>query len=567
MKSHWKTWLIVMLAVVFTMTFAFTVRADRADTLVTTGAIWAPPSNWNPLYFAPEPGTVGLAYEPLFHYNAIEGEYIPWLAAEEGAWIEDDVFHVELRAEPEWHDGQTLTAQDVVFTFELAEEYNLEYTYLWNYLEEVTALNDREVEFHFDTPNYQEWKQVLYEIPIIPEHIFSEIPEEDLQTISDLSEFAGQEVVGSGPYTYDDATPDRMIWQRVDNWWGNEVHGEPAPRFIEILVTDANHIVLGMVLQEQIDLSNNFLPGTPSIAENPGYNITTYYDGPPYHVPDNTAMLFFNTQEKGLDDADFRRAVSFAINPEEIVERAYEHTVEKADPTGLFGGWLDYRSEDAVDEYGFEYDPDTAVTKLEEAGYTDTTGDGWRNHPDGDDLSYQIEVPAGWSDWEDSVRIIAEQLRDIGLNVEPNFVDFSIYEDNMLTANFDMLINNFTTGKSGTPYTYWDGVASDQIYDEQATQGNYGRYENEELFEYIDLFNRMPDGEAAAYRVAEDIQEILLQDMPSVPLWYNGAWAVMSEVYWTNWPTEHNPTGFPLSWGGDWQLGTVQMLLELEPIE
>ncbi|MFW6256916.1 MAG: ABC transporter substrate-binding protein [Bacillota bacterium] len=566
MKFSWKSLFTMTLVLAFVVSFSFIAEADRSETLVATGAVWSPPSNWNPLYHTPEAGTVGLAYDTLFHYDPLEGEHIPWLVTEEGEW-EDEVYSIELREEPEWHDGEPLTAEDVVFTFELADEYDLEYTPLWDYLDDVVAVNEREVEFHFDEPNYQEWQQTLYETPIIPEHIWSEIPEEDLVSISDVSDYADDEVVGSGPYTYESAPSDRMVWERVDDWWGNDVHGQPAPRYIENLVTEANNIVLGMLLQEQIDLSNNFLPGTPSIVENPDYNVTTYYEDPPYHVPNNTAMLYFNTEKKGLDDPDFRRAVAFAINPEVVAERAYENTVEKSDPTGLFGGWMEYHSEEVVDEYGFEYDPDQAVEKLEEAGYEDTDDDGWINHPDGDELSFQLEVPSGWSDWEDAVRIISEQLREIGLEVEPNFVDASIYDDNMWAGEFDMIINNYATGISGSPYTYWEGVASDQIYDEDATIGNFGRYENQELFDLIDSFNKLPNDDESAYEVAAEIQEILLEDMPSVPVWYNGAWALMTETQWTNWATENNQTGFPLSWGGTWTMGTVQMLTEIEPVE
>ena len=63
--------------------------------------------------------------------------------------------------------------------------------------------------------------------------------------------------------------------------------------------------------------------------------------------------------------------------------------------------------------------------------------------------------------------------------------------------------------------TYWEGVATDeQIDEEQATQGNFGRYENEELFDLIEEFNTLPPEDDTAFKVAEDIQEILLKDMP-----------------------------------------------------
>ena len=566
MKKRWMLLAVLSLALVFTLVSSDAVMAQdgptiREETVIYTGVSWAPPNNWNPLYHDPQPGTVGLMYEPLFHFNPHSGEWNPWLAEEEGEWIEDDVFYVRLREEPTFHDGTPVTAEDVKFTFDIADEVDLYYSTIWNYLDEVVVLNEREVEFHFENPNYQQWQTNLYNQPIIPKHIWDDIDRGDIASI------ANEEGIGSGPYTYGQALEDRMIWERVDDWWGNDVHGEFAPRYVEDLIVYGNNIALGMLLQEELDVSNNFLPGTPEIVATPEYNVTPYYDEAPYHVSGNTGLLYLNTERPGLDDPEFRRAIAFALDTDDIIERTYQGAALPADPSGLFGAWAEYRSEEAVEEYGFEFDRERAIEKLDEAGYVDSTGDGWRNTPDGEDIHLELQVPAGWSDWENIMRIVDEQLREIGIHTEPNFTDDTVYNNDLWNADFDIAFNDYQTQISGTPYTYFEAVATDDIYGEQATNGNFGRYENQEVFDLITEFNMAPLDSEESHEAAAEIQRQVLRDMPVIPIMLNPTYSQALETHWTNWPSEDNPTGIAVGWGGLWQMGGVEALLNLEPAQ
>ncbi|MEJ6950902.1 ABC transporter substrate-binding protein [Natronospora cellulosivora (SeqCode)] len=563
MKKHWKSLFVVTLVLVFALTSlaAFSAQTVREETVIYTGISWAPPNNWNPLYHNPQTGTVGLMYDPLFHFNPHTGEWIPFLAAEEGEWIEDDVFYVKLREEAKWHDGVALTANDVVFTYQIANEVNLFYSSIWNYLGDVVAISETEVEFHFDRPNYQQWQTYLYAQPIVPEHIFSEIPKGDLANITN------EDAIGSGPYTIGEAREDRMIWERVDDWWGNDVHGQPGPRYVEDVLVFGNNIALGMLLQRELDVSNNFLPGTPAIVATPEYAVTTYFDEAPYHLSGNTGLLYLNTRKPGLDDPVFRRALAFAVNSEEIINRTYQGAALPACPSGLFGAWAEYRSEEAVQEHGFNFDPGYAKQILDEAGYVDSNDDGWRNSPEGEDLSFTLQVPAGWSDWENIISIAAENFRAIGVNAEANFVDQTIYNDQMWGGEFDIVFNDYATQISGTPYTYFEAVAYHGIDSDEVTQGNFGRYDNQELFDLISDFNMVPADSDDAYEIAAEIQAIIMQDMPVIPVMLNPTYSQALETYWTNWPSADNPNGIAVGWGGLWQMGGTQTLLNLEPVQ
>lgn len=557
MKAHWR----ILLAVILVFAFATVSLAyERSETLVYGGGLWGAPSNWNPLTpWAEVTGTGGLVYEKLFHYYPLSNEYQPWLA-ESGEWVTDNTYLVTLRKGIKWTDGEEFNAEDVKFTFEIAKDNPLHYSNIWDWLADIEVVDSHKLMFIFDNPHYQEWKQILYDLRIIPEHIWSKIPADELLTT------ANENPVGTGPYMADSWAQDRMIWVRNEDWWGNEVFGKPAPKNLVNLVVSGNNVALGMLMKRELDLSNFFIPGVPKIKDT--FGLLTWYKGAPYMLPENVALLFLNTTKKPLDDVKLRRAMAFAINPEMISKKVFEEQVQVADPTGLFGNaWMEYHSEDVVDEYGFSYDPAKAKEMLDEAGYVDADGDGWRDAPDGTEMRFEIIVPNGWTDWMESIKIIANNLQEVGINAVPSFPDYSIYMDKIQQGTFDMVINNFGSSRSATPFTYWNWVASDEINGEIVTDGNYSRYDDPELFNLIDEFNVLQSDDPRAMEVAAEIQKKLLQDMPSIPLWYNGLWAQSTSQYWTNWPTENNPEGYPCTWAGKWQYGSIEMLINLKPAQ
>jgi len=85
----------------------------RSETLYTSGTLWGPPGDFNPLNQGDyTTGTLGLLYEPLFLYNPLTDKFIPWLA-QSGSWTGTNTYTVKLRQGIKWTDGTSLTADDV----------------------------------------------------------------------------------------------------------------------------------------------------------------------------------------------------------------------------------------------------------------------------------------------------------------------------------------------------------------------------------------------------------------------------------------------------------------------
>lgn len=535
----------------------------RAETLYTSGTQWGPPSSWNPFNTGGYAmGTLGLVYETLFIYDPLTNEYIPWLA-ESGEWTDDTTYHVKVREGITWSDGEPFTAADVKFTFELGQTAPINISTVWQWLDSVEQVDDYNLDFHFTETLYQQWGNTLYTTPIVPMHLWESMSEED------ITAGANENPVGTGAYLFESYDQSRMVWVKNPDWWAIDTLGyDPAPTHIVDIVNGSNNVALGMVLQGELDLSNNFLPGVATLVDG-GYGVQTYYPDPPYMLSANTAWLLLNLTKAPMDDPEFRRAVAYAVNVDQIVQQDYGNIVQSANPTGLLPIWDQYVDQDVVDELGFSYDPDQARTILAGAGYVDTDGDGFVEAPDGSAIELKVIVPNGWTDWMEAVRIISESVQAVGINLQTEFPDYGGYVDQRNSGTFDMMIAN-DAQMSNTPWTYYNWMFMSDVENVGTIQnGNYGRYDNQEAFDLVAQLDQIPVDDLDGMRaVMSDLQRIQLTDMPLIPLWYNGLWAQYSNAVWANWPGSADDANhyLPATWRGYWNMTGILMLSELEPV-
>lgn len=571
-----KSWIkMVCMGVIILVMFAsaFCLAADNAtatkvsysrnETLVCAGGLWGPPSNWNPLNIAATPpGLLGLVYETLYWYDPLTNEMIPWLA-EKTEWS-GKVYKVKVRRGIQWSDGKPLTAKDVKFTWELAKQNEkVYYHHMWEWLSKIELIDDYTVNFIFSDPHYQEWDHFSYLISILPEHIWSK------KSSDEVINGTNENAVGCGPYLFGSYNEDKMVYIKNENWWAIKALGlNPAPKQIEYLKIYDNNVAMGMLLKGELDFCNFLLPGVPEVKKY--YPIHTWYQKAPYMLSDSTSFLFINTTKKPMNDSRFRRAMAFAIDSSRITTEVYHNQVVPANPLGFLPikEWMRYYDKNIVNKYGFKYDVAKAKTLLEQAGYRDKNGDGFRETPDGEAISLTIMVPNGWVDWMDSVNIIAANLKAVGINVKPVYPDFGQYSSDLVATQFDLTINNFHSFPTNTVWTMLDWIYKDvKALDSPGSYtGNYGRYDNQDIARLVKQLNCTPlSNTAGNQKIISKISEISLKEMPVIPLWYNGMWFQASEKYWENWPDEKNPYAYPSTWLERWQCGTVKLLTVIKP--
>ncbi|MGD0707655.1 MAG: ABC transporter substrate-binding protein [Anaerolineaceae bacterium] len=544
-------------------TAAVPTNLPRNETIFISGAAWGPASTWNPFQpgnLANTTGTVGLVYETLFGFDPLSGKLTPWLASS-GTWKDANTYDVTLRTGLTWSDGQPLTADDVVYTFELGKtNTTLWFAPVWTAqgLTGVTSSDATHVEFTFTNPIYQQWDNNLYNIPIVPKHLWQN------KTADDIANGTNANPVGSGAYLYLATGQDRNVWQRNDSWWGISVFGKPAPKYIVDIRTSSNNVALGMVLQGQLDLSNNFLPGVAGLEDN-GL-VGTYFAKAPYMLAANTAYLVLNLTMKPLDDPAFRKALAYAIDTPTIVQKAYANLVTVSTPGGLLPALSQYDDTAVQASLGYHFDTAKAKQMLAAAGYK-TGSDGFVTNKDGSPIKLTVTCPNGWTDWMAAIGVIASSAQAAGIDVVAATPAQSDWNTAMQGGTFQLTLQN-NTPLTNTPWTTYNALFAHPIV-AQMQNGNYGRYTNQAMFDAVDALGRVQATDTAGMKAAvSKIQTLMLTDMPVIPLWYNGAWAqwtVGPTAVWTGFPTSTStsPT-YPITWNGYWQTGGLQTLINIK---
>jgi peptide/nickel transport system substrate-binding protein len=539
----------------------------RNETIFVSGAAWGPASTWNPFQpgnLANTSGTIGLVYETLFGFDPLSGKLTPWLA-ESGTWSTPTTFDVVLRSGLTWSDGQALTADDVAYSYKLAKDNTtLWFASLWTTqgLTDVTAADATHLTFTFTNPIYQQWDNNLYNIPIVPQHLWS------TKTADDVANGANENPVGSGAYLFMATAQDRNVWQRNENWWGIKVFGKPAPKYIVDIRVSSNNVALGMILQGQLDLSNNFLPGVATLIDN-GY-ATSYFDKAPYMLAANTAYLAINLKMTPLDDAAFRKALAYSIDVPTIVSKAYANLVTAATPGALLPALSQYDDTAVQASLGYSFDSAKAKQMLADAGYKDVNNDGFVENKDGSAIKLEVTCPNGWTDWMAAIDVIATSAQAAGINVVAATPDYGAWNTALQGGTFQLTLQN-NTPLTNTPWTTYNALFAHPIVD-QMQAGNYGRYDNQAMFDAVDALGRVSASDTAGMKAAvSTIQTIMLTDLPVIPLWYNGAWAQWpsaTTAVWTGFPTStSDKPSYPISWNGFWQTGGLQTLINIKPVE
>lgn len=534
----------------------------RAQTLYMSGTAWSPYNDLNPAKnWDYATGLVGLVYETAFRYNPLTDKFIPWLASS-GKWTSKTTYVMTVRPGVQWSDGKPLTVRDVKYSFDLAKVRTHPQHALWQDTGlKSTKVSGNDVVFTFaGTPGVQQFDFYRFNVAIVPQHVFSAYSSTDLAT-GNLSD--PKKIVGTGPYLYQSgatASSKTLVYKKRNGWWATKALGlNVAPQYIVDIHNSSNAAALSNLLAGNIDLFNNFAPRSAIKGQ-----FKTYFPGAPYHLGANTTWLFPNTTKAPLSDKEFRRALAHSINMNQIITKAYQGLVSKAHPTGLLPIWNKWIDKKVTSQHGFSYNVAKAKSILAAAGYKDTNGDGFVENKDGSPIDLKIICPKGWSDWETSIQVIAESAKAVGIKVTPDYPEYGTLVDDRGYARYDLLLSNDRQW-SNTPWTYYQYIYQLPILENQTTT-NYERYTNQRAWSLVQQLDKIPSSNKAAYqRVMTQLQTLFLQDLPAIPLWYNGMWSMVNTKYWTNWPSAKSKQFTPTSWRNYWQMTSIDMLTNLRP--
>ena len=170
-----------------------------------------PKENYNPFLLTSKLSATEYMYERLMIVETYSCEEIPWLATGY-EWTDPQTLVFDTRDGVKWTDGESFTAEDVAFTFNMLKEYPvLDLAGVWQYLTSVEATSDNQVTFTFNQPGASAF-QMINGVAIVPEHIWSKVDDPTTFTNS-------EDPVGTGPMTVKAFNPRELTIERNPDYW------------------------------------------------------------------------------------------------------------------------------------------------------------------------------------------------------------------------------------------------------------------------------------------------------------------------------------------------------------
>jgi peptide/nickel transport system substrate-binding protein len=484
--------------------------------------------NFNPL-LAPGsarwPTRAGI-YEPLFIYNTLKGEYVPWLASKY-EWSEGNK-RVTLTARPEvkWSDGQPFTAKDIAFTFELLKKHKaLDLYGVWEFVDSIQAKDDNTVEFNLKRPYVPGFLYIAHQ-PIVAEHAWKDV--------QDPVTYKNENPVATGPFSVVKVFQNQVFeLGRNPNYWQQ---GKPAIEGLRFPAYPGNDQANLALLNGELDWAGNFVPDIERVYVSKNKENNHYW----FPLVGNTTTLYVNTKKKPFDDVRVRKAISMAIDREQIVKIAMYNYTKPSNPTGLSDAhakWISPEAEKAGD--WVKLDVAKANALLDEAGFK-RGEDGVRVGPDKQPLRYDVNVVTGWSDWVRAVQIICQNLKEIGIDASLKTYDLSPYLERIQKGEYDISIS-WTSEDPSPYYFYRDLMSTDTIKPTgEVAARNWGRYGNTEADGLFKAFEATSDA-AEQKKLADQMQMIFVKNAPIIPLFPGPSWGEYNTARFTNFPNKENP--------------------------
>ena len=334
---------------------------------------------------------------------------------ENGGVSEDGlVVTMHLRDDIVWSDGTPITADDFVFTYDMImDEANVVASqYPYDYLDSVEAPDERTVVMTFAEP-FAPWQSLFWR-GVMPKHILQ--PVYDAEGSIQEAAWNLEPTVGCGPYNFAEwQSGSFMRFEKNLNYWDGEAKIDEI--YLKFVPDDAAQTAA--LIAGDADLGT-FPPlsDVPSLKDG-GLEIMVQSSG-------YAEGLFFNFRDvasPGAQDVKVRQAVAMAIDREAInrdLLLGLTHAPETLwDPLAAYG----YVSPDIQP---WKYDPEAAKSLLEEAGWTDTDGDGIRENADGEKLTL-VHGTTIREIRQDNQAVLQQQLKAVGIDLQLLSQDADIF--------------------------------------------------------------------------------------------------------------------------------------------
>lgn len=468
-----------------------------------------------------------LVYDSLYQLS-LDGGYAPVLVDEAQVSEDGTVWTFALHDGVTFHDGEPLTADDVVYSYNLYKERE-DFPYLHSKtakFQSVEAIDEHTVVITLSeaVPDLRGSLVILF---ILPEHIWSQL--------QNPGEFENLEMIGSGPFKLSDYRQnDFVALEAVKDHFLDppEVDGAVFQYF------DNSDVLIQALKTGQVDMIRT-MPLTAVASLREEENIEVVSGSPLTPVVMELHMNFISEEDcppedgvcsghPALKERAVRLALAHAVDKQQIIELV-QLGLAKPGLTLIPGGLGDFFN-DQIDDYAF--DLDLANQMLDEAGYLDTDGDGIREMPGGgQSLDFRLNWPAVNVDDARIADLLAANWSQIGIKTELAGLDYGVLLlRNYPQYDFDLMIGAW--GAEPDPDLLLSTMASQSI----PAGLNQSGYSNSAYDELYGQQSRELDPDRR-FAMVRQMQEIAHEDLPYIALYYPDWVQAYRTDRFEGWPT------------------------------
>jgi len=414
----------------------------------------------------------------------------------------------QLRQGVTFHDGSAFDSEDVVYTFTtlVREDFGAPRRSLYTPIASVNALSPYEVEFVLSQP-YAPLLQYL-DMGIVP----SDVAER-------LGADFGAQPVGTGPFRLAEWNRgDTIRLAAFDDYYA----GRPSLDEIVISVIPDNNVRLIALESGDLDLIHSPVPpqDLERLKSDPNLVVTT-----------TTALgytyLNLNLRNPILQDVRVRKALAHLSDRQTISEVIF-YGMDTPGESFLLPGTYYYTS----DVVTYDYDPERAVELLNEAGWTDTNGDGILDK-DGQPLSIELTTNVD-PNRQQILEFLQGEWAQVGIDASVRVYEWPSFIGDVIAGNYDIGLIGWLLLTDPDRATYLQFL----------TDGgsNYGKYSNPRADELLEA-GRAETDPAARKEIYTELAQLVTDEAPYVFLLYQG-YVVM-----------HTPAleGFVVNPSGSWK--------------
>jgi peptide/nickel transport system substrate-binding protein len=362
-----------------------------------------------------------LSFDKLREPSPYVGEAEGWLA-ESIEMISDDArtWEIKLRDGVKWHDGTPLTAEDVAFTFVYYREGPAN---RWTHhcsavprMEEVEVIDPLTVRVTSAKPMPNFDRITAADLPIIQKAQWENVDEP--RKFSDIA-------IGTGPFKMVEYKPDEYY-----KFVANEDYfkGKPLVDELTLVMIKDPQTMFTALKSGEIDGAARSLP--PEL-------LAEWENDPDIKIMNAPTLwgvwLDLNLGREPFIEREVRQAISLAVNPDPMLETIMLNKGQ----SGLHG-WPHPDSEWTDPNLEQPYDQAKAIALLDELGYADTDGDGFRESPAGEPIDWNIKVASNQPLYARAAEMIVDQLAEVGLKTHVETMDPASFAGLWSSGEYDM---------------------------------------------------------------------------------------------------------------------------------